>query len=67
MYSWDKKSFQIEIGLHQGSALSLFLFPMFIICLTEEVQEAPWDKLFADGVLLSGEISDEVEERLQKW
>ncbi|XP_047496506.1 uncharacterized protein LOC125044099 [Penaeus chinensis] len=62
------ESFQVKVGLHQGSALSPFLFAIVIDGLTEAVQKiAPWDLMFADDVALNGEINEDVEERLEQW
>ncbi|XP_047487973.1 uncharacterized protein LOC125038499 [Penaeus chinensis] len=62
------ESFQVKVGLHQGSALSPFLFAIVIDCLTEAVQKiAPWDLMFADDVALNGETNEDVEERLEQW
>ena len=59
---------EIAVGLHQGSALSPFLFAIIIDCLTQEVQrEAPWDMLFADDVVVYRNRRDGVEERLELW
>ena len=35
------ESFQIKVGLHQGSALSPFLFPMIMDRITDEVRREP--------------------------
>ncbi|XP_063610223.1 uncharacterized protein LOC134784115 [Penaeus indicus] len=44
-------SFQVKVGLHQGSALSPFLFALVIDCLTVAVQRtAPWDLMYADDL-----------------
>ena len=38
------EGFKVEVGLHQGPALSPFLFAMAMDRLTDEVrQESPWD------------------------
>ncbi|XP_047469473.1 uncharacterized protein LOC125025503 [Penaeus chinensis] len=46
--------FEVTVALHQGSALSPFLFDRFLIdWLTRSVQnESPWDMLFADDIVL---------------
>ncbi len=62
------ESFQVKVGLHQGSALSPFLFATILDCLTEAVQkDTPWDLMFADDIALNGETNADVEERLEQW
>lgn len=62
------QQFEVTVGLHQGSALSPFLFAIIMDCLTENIQrQAPWDMLFADDVVICAETRQEVEERLEVW
>ncbi|XP_037779472.1 uncharacterized protein LOC119576016 [Penaeus monodon] len=64
----DTEEFEVTVGLHQGSALSPFLFAVIIDCMAGEVQrEAPWDMVFADNVVVSTETKKEVEQRLELW
>ncbi|KAK3535401.1 hypothetical protein QTP70_013113, partial [Hemibagrus guttatus] len=43
------EEFKVEVGLHQGSALSPFLFAIVMDRGSEEVrQESPWTMMFAD-------------------
>ena len=45
----EAKEIEIEVGLHQGSALSPLLFVIIIDVTTEEIDEGtPWAMLFAD-------------------
>ena len=41
------ESFKVKVGLHQGSALSPFLFAAIMDRLTDEVGREPWTMLFA--------------------
>ena len=60
--------FKMEVGLHQGSALSLFLCAMMMDRLTGEVQqESPWTMMFADGIVICCENREGVEEKLERW
>ena len=62
------KEFKVGVGLHQDSALSLFLFAIIIDRLTEDIRkDAPWDMLFADDIVLSRQNHREIEEDLEIW
>ena len=62
------ESFKVKVGLHQGSALSPFLFALIMDRITNEVRrEPPWTMLFADAIVICEEAREEVERRLESW
>ena len=47
---------EFEVGLHQRSALSPFLFAMVMDRLADEVgQKSPWTMMFADDIVIISE------------
>ena len=62
------ESFKVKVELHQGSALSPFLFALIMDRLTDEVRrEPPRTMLFADYIVIYEETRKEVKWRLECW
>jgi hypothetical protein len=60
--------FPIKIGLHQGSALSPYLFALVMDEVTRDIQgDIPWCMLFADDVVLFDESRAGVNRKLELW
>jgi hypothetical protein len=64
----DINDFLINIGLHQGSALSPYLFALVMDEVTRDIQGGiPWCMLFADDVVLLDESRMRVDQKLELW
>nr|XP_026499447.1 uncharacterized protein LOC113403194 [Vanessa tameamea] len=60
--------FSVAVGLHQGSALSPYLFLLIMDALTADIQEeASWCMLFANDIVLISEDGPEIQSRLEDW
>jgi Reverse transcriptase (RNA-dependent DNA polymerase) len=66
----DDKSdtFSIKIGLHQGSALSSYIFTIVMDEITKDIQrDIPWCMFVADDVVLIDEKRIGVNQKLELW
>lgn len=64
----DTDDFPIKIGLHQGSALSPYLFDLVMDEVTRDIQgDIPWCMLFADDVVLVDDSRTGVNRKLELW
>jgi hypothetical protein len=64
----DTNDFPSNIGLHQGSALSPYLFALVVDEVTRDIQGGiPWCMLFADDVFLVDESRTGVDQKLKLW
>ncbi|XGW34175.1 hypothetical protein V3C99_018193, partial [Haemonchus contortus] len=58
----------VTVGVHQGSALSPFLFLLTMDVITEELVDGPLKTiLYADDIALIAESKEELQDNLQKW
>ena len=52
---------EVKVGLHQGSALSPYLFAMVMGRMMNEIrEEAPWTMMFADDSVICSESNPPV-------
>ena len=64
----ESNSFEVEGGLHQGSALSPYLFLLMMDVLTQDVRkDVPGAMMFADDIVLCGDDEIDMTEYLQNW
>jgi hypothetical protein len=62
----DINDFPINIGLHQGSALSPYLFVLVMDGVTRDIKGGiPWCILFVDDVVLVDESRTGVDQKLK--
>ncbi len=62
------EEFKIKVGLHQGSALSPYLFDLIMDVISEGIrEEAPWIMLFADDIVLVCKTKAELRIKLSQW
>ena len=60
--------FKIEVGLHQGSGLSPFLFTIVLDTISEECRNGlPWELLFADDLAIIADSEEDLQRRWLKW
>ena len=64
----ESSDFPLKIGLHQGSALSPYMFALVMDVDTRDIQgEIPWCMFFADDVMLIDESRIGVDRKLELW
>ena len=60
--------FGMEVGLHQGSALSPFLFAMIMDRMTDDIRlKSPLNMMFADDIVICNESREGMGRELEKW
>jgi hypothetical protein len=64
----DSESFEVKVGLHQGSVLSPLLFVIVIEAVTRGIREGlPWEILYADDLVLMATTEEELKRKIQNW
>jgi len=64
----NSKSFEVKVGMHQGSALSPLLFLIVLEVIPREFRVAlPWELLYADDLAVIAETEEELIKRLNEW
>jgi len=64
----NSNSFEVKVGMHQGSALSPLLFVIVMEALSTEFRVAlPWELLYADDLVVIAETEDDLIKRLNEW
>ena len=58
----------MNVGVHQGSVLSLLLFILVLEALSQEFRTGcPWHLLFADDLVTIAESAEELCRKLTSW
>ena len=64
----NSKSFEVKVGMHQGSALSPLLFVIVMEAISREFRVAlPQELLYADNLAVTAETEEELIKRLNEW
>jgi len=64
----DTDDFSIDIGHHEGSVLSPFLFTILMDEHTRGIEdELPWCMLFANDIVFIDETRDGISTKLERW
>ena len=62
------ESFEVKVGLHQGSVLSPFLFAAVMIVVSSEARSGlPSDLLYADDLVFMAPTMEQLGRRVAEW
>ena len=61
-------SFEVQVGVHQGSVLSPLLFIIVLEALSQEFRTGcPWELLYADDLVLAADSLEGLQRKLSVW
>ena len=61
-------SFDVKVGVHQGSVLSPLLLIIVMDVISQEIREGlPWELLYADDLVLMAEREQELMAKMSSW
>ena len=64
----DSNSFQVKVGVHQGSVLSPLLFAIVMDAVTETARGGlPWEVLYADDLVLMSDNEEDLMRKIAEW
>ena len=64
----DSKTFNVKVGLHQGSVLSPLLFVIVMEMISRELWAGlPLELLYADDLILMAESEESLHDKIVKW
>ena len=62
------ESFEVKVGVHQGSKLSPLLFVTVLDAFSEETRRGlPWEMLYADDLMICADNEKSLQENVWKW
>ena len=68
MGSAYSEEFEIKVGVHQGSVLSLLLFAIVVVVITENARRGVVNELlYADDLVIMSEDVEDLKERFWNW
>jgi hypothetical protein len=64
----ESQSFEVKVGVHQGSVLSPLLFTLVLEALSVKFREGlPWELLYADDLALIADTEEQLMEKIKVW
>jgi len=63
----NSKSFEVKVGMHQGSALCPLLFVIVMEAISKFRVALGWELLYGDDLAVIGESEEELIKRLNEW